>query len=434
MVRPLTSDPSRQRWRDFICSPLHAGRHLASIGRSVAASKSDPIDIDELEAFLKRLEGVSDDVAFLAAVVELIQGDYLKFLEDVLQDLLDQLSSETERQDEIVGPILKGAPRWGATLLGRLSGQLRPGLYYSRTAHRAYDIPENRVVRLLIDEIGSVVDGLFARTKGRGVPEPIVRMRAACEALQDHPVLREIEPKSDFQADDLDEAEASVRREYREAASLCRSICRLTQSDPDGRWHAILMLLSVNWLEPVSDDDLFELYILVLVIDVLSSDLGLGSVQEFGLVAAGRRHVAKFDSPKGDVSVFFDLSMRAILGSRGRYSKLVSDYDGVSGSERRPDIVVMRKSPGEYARPLVALVEVKRSESETYISDSIYKAFGYLHDYQSIWQDMPFLPRIVLAVPGPVSIKVGRPYLEVGVVSGDDRESLSRMLAASLDL
>lgn len=273
MVRPLSLDPSRQRWRDFICSPLHAGRHLASVGRSVAASKSDAIAIDELEAFLNRLEGASEDVSFLAAVVELLNGGYLRYLEDVLPDLLDQLSSETERQDEIVGPVLKGAPRWGQTLLGRRSGQLRHGLYYSRTAHRSYDLPENRVVRILVDEIGSVVADVFARAKGRGVPEPIVRMRAACEALQDHPVLREVESNADFQADDLDDADVSVRREYREAAALCRSICRLTQPDPDGRWHAILMLLSVNWLEPVSDDDLFELYVLVLVIDVLSNDL-----------------------------------------------------------------------------------------------------------------------------------------------------------------
>lgn len=428
MGRQIATDPRRQAWRDFICSPDHAGRHLASLGAAVEPARADQIDLTELEAFLQKLGGGDRDVMLLAALVELSGGRYVEFFSDELPDLLDQLSSETERKDGIVGPKLIGAPRWGATRIARASGQLRYGQFYSRTAHRSYDIPENRVVAWLVRSVDELIGRTIGMSKGRSLPPRIDILGRACAEVLRHPVLLDIDRVDDLDPDDVAIASASYRSEYRGAAALARSLMAITQADEGARWFAILMLLAVDWLEPVSDDDLFEMFALVTVVDVLSKEVGLGDPVEFGLVTSGRRHVALFDSSEGPVTVFFDMSIRSTVGGRSQYSATVAEYEGVTGSERRPDIIVSRKSD---AGNDAVLVEVKRSDSERYISDSIYKMYGYLYDHQTLWRKDAPDPRAILLVPGQIRRISNEPLRALAICSGEDRSTLASLLGAT---
>lgn len=428
MGRTIVSDARRDAWRDFICSPDHAGRHLASLGASVSPALSDQIDLPELEAFLQRLRGGERDVTLLASLVELSGGNYLEFFAESLPDLLDQLSTDTERRNEIVGPKLVGAPRWGATRIGRASGQLRFGQFYSRTAHRSYDIPENRVVAWLVGNVAELIGQVLSVARGRGLPVRVEALRQVSDELSQHPVLRDSELRDSLDPDDLDAAAASHRPEYRQAAALATSLQTIVQHDEEARWFSILMLLAVGWMEPVSDDDLFEMYALVSVIDVLAKDLGLGDPVEFGLVVSGRKHVALFDSADGPVSVFFDVSVPASLGRLGNYAATVAEYEGVTGSERRPDIIVTRRSG---IATQVVLIEVKRSDSERYISDSIYKMYGYLYDQKHLWHPQSPNPHAILLVPGTVKRVSNEEYRELAICSGDDRASLAAMLSSA---
>jgi hypothetical protein len=432
MDRSIGRDPRRQAWKEFICSSTHAGRHLSNIGQSVAVSRSDQIDIHELEAFLDRLKGGEDDVVFLANVVELTGGSYADFLETVLPDFLEQLSSETERRDQVVGPALVGSPRWGQTQIARRSGHLRFGQYYSRTAHRSYDVPENRVLAWLVHHLDQLADEVFRRARLRSAPLPIQRIADACDGISTHPVLWTVASWEELDHRDLAAAETSNRAEYRVAARLCRSLLAIMNTDPAARWHAILMLLAVDWLEPVADDDLFELFVLVTIIDVLGDEVAFGEAAEYGLVVGGRRHVALFEQDWGTVSVHFDTSALAALGHRGKYPDIVAEYDGVTGSERRPDIIVSA-APEDGSPRRVIFVEIKRSDSDRYVSDGIYKVFGYLHDHQQLWPADQNNPRAILVIPGHVTKRPNSPYREVAVVSGGDRSGLASAIRTALN-
>ena len=183
------------------------------------------------------------------------------------------------------------------------------------------------------------------------------------------------------------------------------------------------MLLATGWLESVSDDDLFELYTLALVLDVLADEAGLGSPIEYGLVRANRRHVARFDCGGEDVLVHFDMSLARILKRGGRCSATEASYDGLTGAERRPDIVLTRQSSGERR---VLLVEVKRSDDGRYLSDSIYKVFGYLYDFQGPDVELA----AVLAIPENVGPNGIHAPDTVTIVSGDDRPALATVSAS----
>ena len=188
------------------------------------------------------------------------------------------------------------------------------------------------------------------------------------------------------------------------------------------------MLLAVGWLEPVDIDDLFELYCLVMILDVIGDELGFGEPDEFGLILPGRKHVAAFSRSAGDVKVFFDQSLFTMLGLRGRYRAVVDRHNGVSGAERRPDIIVTFERPGHAKRTL--LVEMKKTRDGVYLSDSIYKVFGYLHDFGSVWPIAFDRPKALLLVPDGVSPIGDKP--EVVVAAAADRQVIASTLESAL--
>jgi hypothetical protein len=413
----------RDEWRDFICSPHHAGRHLASIGTAVGASVAEAIDTAELQAFLERLDP-SQDVQVLADVVDLLRPEYLQFIEQDLSRVLDHLSNEMIHVEEIVGPALRGNPRWDRTILGRMSGSLPVGRYVTRTAHRSFDLPENLLLRWVVDHLSGTIRDIGHRTGRDGLHPQLRTIATRCEDALRHYWMSDVPKTSLLTPAMIFAAERHRRPEYRRAAQIARTRSALSSRDTDFRWHAILMLLAVGWLEPIDDDDLFELYSLVLVLDVLADEIGLGSPVEYGLLLRDRRHVASFDTGAGSLRVYFDQSPATALGMPGRYTAVRDAHQGVFGVERRPDILLVFDPIDEQEKVRRLIVEVKKTTDGRYLSDSIYKAFGYLYDFQSLWEAESPHPRIMLMVPEGVSRREGSLLQEVLVASAEDRQML----------
>ena len=169
---------------------------------------------------------------------------------------------------------------------------------------------------------------------------------------------------------------------------------------------------------------------LVLTLDVLSNEVGLGEPIEYGLVISERDHVALFQGEQQTVRVFFDQAPAAILGASTEYRGAMRLHSGISGNERRPDILVVSETPSSTS---VVLVEAKRSSDGRYISDSVYKAFGYLYDLR----DLAFSGvsvAAVLAVPtGVAAAGAATSKRSLYVTSGDDRMDFAASLRAAID-
>lgn len=422
----VTAD--RAGWRDFICAPQHPYRHLASLGAAVTGASSDSLDLADLDNFLQKLRG-DHDVTILADMVDLVSGPYGSFTSALLPSLLDALANEMESRDEIVGPGLRGNPRWDRTVVARMAGILPVGRYHSRTAHRSFELPENRLLRWLVNELLISVRNLLRRSASATPHSVLVSILKNCEEAASHHWLSQLSVPAYLSPDMIAAAKRSRRPEYRVAAELAEARIRLKYSPDDARWYATLMLLAVGWLEPVSDDDMFELYALTLVVDVIAQELGFGEPEEYGLVSAGRGHVAAFRNEFGKLRVIFDQTPIAKTGFQDRYRGIVSGHRGVTGGARRPDIsVVYEKVDGRR----FAIIEVKRTANDRYVSDSIYKLFGYLHDFAALWEISHPNPKAILLVPDGISRVEGHPYAEATIVSGTDRASLAAALQATV--
>jgi hypothetical protein len=195
------------------------------------------------------------------------------------------------------------------------------------------------------------------------------------------------------------------------------------------KWSAVLRLLEKNWLEPLHLDDLFELYVLVLVLVVLEKDLGLGPPKP-GLIRRGRKQVAKFEPPGQGirVDVYFDQSPASQLGCSSEYAAVVGSYKGLRPGKHRPDVTLRIHPAGAPARTL--LVEAKKTEDDRYQRDSVYKVLAYLRDFKELWQGLPGQrPKGALVFPASAGVEPTRDDTALDLVlAGGTRERIRQIL------
>jgi hypothetical protein len=396
-----------QDWRDFICDPGRPARFLSSIGRGIEAAQDQPVDAEILAAFLDRLAGGGADVELLANAIDLAHGGYAAFCTEHLPHLLDALANERLAEDAVVGPALRGNPRWDRTMVARRTGRIPRTHFVSRLPARSFDLPENVLVRWLLDSLSAAVEGMALRVGSAALPDGLLRIREAVETALSHRWFREVTVAA-FPTEAMFAAASRQRLPaYRIASGLARRRAEKDLRRVRGRWFKVFDFLRANWLSPVDTDDLFELFALALVLDVLEVNLGLGPAREYGLALRGRDHVALYDLPGGDtLRVFFDQSPRTTLAASSQYQQTVLVHHGLTGSARRPDVTLVRK-PALDGRQTVMFIEVKETGQTRYASDSIYKAFGYLQDFSLLWGPDEPGPRIVLLFPADVAPRAG---------------------------
>ena len=420
---------TREAWRDFICAPDRAGRHLSAIGRGVAGATSEAIDLAVLQSFLEKLHNTADDVRLLGSAVDLIVGGYRAYAEEPLHRVLDALSNEMLAQEQIVGPGLRGNARWDRTILQRMSGTLSPVHYVSRTSHRSFELPENQLLSWLVDDLRRTVSIVEQRVGTAALHADLQTLRDECERARQHHWFSDISVPLRLTPEMIAAASRHRRPEYRAAAALTRRRLEMETNDHHAWWYTIMSLLAVNWLEPVNDDDLFELYVLVLALDLLADELGFGEPVEYGLVTSRRGHVALFEKDHQKVRVYFDQTPAAVLGIPTEYGQVFAQHRGISGGERRPDILVVAEREGETR---LVMIEMKKTVDGRYISDSVYKVFAYLYDFRDT-AGAGRTVKAVLVVPGGVSAAPRAPAARtVFVASGDDRAGMAQAMKDAL--
>ncbi|MHC2276937.1 hypothetical protein ACVME8_003548 [Bradyrhizobium diazoefficiens] len=422
----------RQQWRDFIVSPQRVSRHFASIGAAVTAELAPTIDDPILADFLKRLVDGPIGTEFLAGIIDLLGGKYDVFCTRDLPALLDSLANDNVATNSVVGPALRGNTRWDLTYTGRLSGRLSPAQFVTRLPVRNFGLPENELVSWLVADLMASVSSVEARVGSSSTPRQLRLIRDACKEALKHPWFKEVVPP---RALDTHMQTSAMRRRlpaYRSASALAQQRNAFRTRDRIEKWKHIVTLLSANWLSPVSDDDLFELYALALVLDVLEHECGFGPPVEFGLNVSGRSHVARFQKQAEAICVFFDQSPVSFLNAPSRQLEILDAHEGMRPHPRRPDITIVH-SNGASSHNRVHFVEVKKTSDGSYISDSLYKAFGYLKDFAALWRSTDANPKVTLLVPENVSFKGGDlSTLEVVFVSSMDRNGLRQVLTTAL--
>ncbi|AZO77223.1 MULTISPECIES: hypothetical protein [unclassified Bosea (in: a-proteobacteria)] len=424
----------RDRWVNELTSSRHVHRFLARIGASSAPRVAPAIPENELREYLASLKGGPDDARILLEVLELLTQGYDVFAERTLPKLLSVLASRTEHLQEVVGPALRGVVRWDLTKVGRANRTLPSAKYISNIQQRSYATPENQALCWLLRDIERAVVQIGRRLGTQRLHPKLGAIREACQGALRNDALSSVEAIREVSPHMIHAARHSRHAGYRAAADLVRRRQRMHEKGKVSQWTLALELLRTNWLEPVDDDDLFELFGLSTTLSVLAEDVGLGEPIHYGLLGSALEPAATFAIPDAVVKVYFNRTPQRLLGTGlSRYLGVIDTYAGIGGYDRRPDILLRIEHATKGARTFI--VEVKNAGTAAYMRESVYKVFGYMWDYEAIFEGQAGR-RAAIYVPEGMMTFSGVEETASGlvIVTEGDRARLSAVLREGLDL
>lgn len=424
----------RARWLEHLTGSQHVHRFLSRIGSSVSPALATSLDEGALAQYVASLRGGETDTRVLLEVLELLTQGYDTFCTEALPELLLGLANETLLAQEVVGPGLRGVVRWDLTKLGRTNRTLPGSRFVANVPYRSFDTPHNVMLSWLLRDIRNAIERVKTKVGSKRLAPKLLTIQKGCDdALRSSPLsavfkARAVAPHM------LSIATYSKHQGYRAAASLVRRRQRMNKRDPSIRWSLILELLRRNWLQPISDDDLFELYALSQVLDVLIHDVGLNQPTAYGLLGSAIEPAATFDLDGRTTRVFFNRTPRKVTSIQGRYRSVISAHSEIDAPDRRPDIVVLSTDSSGSSRCM--FIEVKNAASADYMRESIYKVFGYLYDYELLFMaDQPYKAVLYFPSDFPTRLRESEEN-ESGLmlVPDSDRHRLSAALREGLQL
>ena len=397
LIEVQTMNIRRKDWTDYIVSREYVWRLLYTRNQVFRSEVQEAMP-KSLHAFLQQLSSRTDK-ALLLRLFYLSQPEIALFFKNSLEDLVRSASRSTVVRQNIERGIIHGKVNWSKTLISRLSNRLDENSFITNQPLSSFDIPENRLLKLFLTTISESVKGV-RRKLGRGEIEKELTIleKRADEFLKQawiQPV--QIEPK----------VTPLMRDRAHRSRNNLYSIVEQFQSESEelfmeNKAATIIRLLRHGWLEPIDDNDLFEVYVLVRVLESLKGDLSFGEPQKVSLIKKDRNEIAHFNRSDGFCAdVYYDQSPISILGVSSEYINVVKRYSNIVGSAHRPDIIVRLHVPDGYDKHI--LVECKKTDSNDYQSVSIYKGFGYLQDFSEIWEKVPSQkPKVIVVFPGDV--------------------------------
>jgi hypothetical protein len=410
-------------WLEFIRE--QAPRYLYGSGHSQYES-AEFSDVEALERLLSNLSNRDIDAGYLAGLHFLLRQSVQGFFHVSLPDLVRGVSHATTAQNELALAGIRGQVVWPETLRYRASG-LRSH-FVVRRLESSMDVPENQLLKWFVAEASELVSRTVAMVGTGNLMLELDSVRRAADLALASPYLREVMRPRRITSLMRQRAMRHRRKEYRLGAALSSELMDVAIA---GRWSAIVNLLTSGWIVPMSDDDVFEVFVLLKVMKHLAELLG---EPETYVVRAGRDHIAEYRQRATTVRVYFDQAPRlSDVSANSEYLEVISNYVGIIGSLHRPDITLEVSRHDQPTRWL--LIDMKNTNTDDYVRESIYKGFGYVVDFAELWRPEDH-PRVVIVFPSAGEIKAGRADLALSrgvmLVTSDDAGLLGRAISAGI--
>lgn len=367
--------------------------------------------VDEATArrFLSRLSGRADHLGLLrrASLIAGRRDELVEFAEVLLPQLCRVLPSRSEtvrrvRQGGFAGRL--DIPR---TTRFRIAGD--PSRFVVRNRRRSFALPENVLVRGVVDELLGVL-GMLRRADvlaNKGWGAVARRCEGALRLELEGTKLREV-PDQKPGSPEIAAALAARHPAYALAADWYLALTAALRSS---RPEYLARLLAKGALMPLSRPARFELAVLLQLLETFHGRLEpLGFTLERTLVAPGRKEFAALRRDKDVVQLFHDHTPPTAAGPHDRGA---AHYLG-RGGRMRPDVSVIIRRNGVMVGGVV--VEVKLTQNLAYAQQGFAEALIYAREYPAFLKGWP---KAILVTTAPVPGKV-KPEDEVVAIGWPD--------------
>jgi hypothetical protein len=371
---------ANQRWR-----PLY--------GR--ADSKLIELSQEERAGFVQfftRFPPTREDARALAEVRWLLDPTTSKFIIEELPSLLRSASRSSVPRREVSRGRLRGRLMVDRTLLMRAQGRLSETDFFTTRREGSWDTPENRLLKLFLVEVRRLLTKLLGNDQRFALSRRWKPIVDEIDTAMRTTWMRDVQSAHTVNPAMVAGARRSREPRYAVVLDLYE---RLVRALGRVKWDVLMQYLAAGWLDPLSDDDQFELVVLFSVLDQLREVMG--EPENVAFIVSGRSSIATFRiSADSVVRVFFDQSPIVAIRAESEYVQLLRRY-GRSPQPRRPDILLVKEQSGV---PIdVLMIECKDSKDDAYLRESVYRAFGYVHDFKKCWESTNASNKVIIVAP-----------------------------------
>jgi hypothetical protein len=389
---------NRQTWSTFIQGHPDVLRLLSARGDSSLICGIVQ-DADRIRDFLDKLKDPAKDPVLLYGLIYILRPELLDFVFGPLTQLVNAAARETQRTAETRRGEIRGHVLWSRTLIARASGRVDRGTFEVLSSVRSQDLPQNQLIKLFIYSLHKLIGRLTQEVPSGAIYKQLTLLSGRIARLLRVGWIQDVSSYPRMSAVMRMRAKRSKDVRYSQVARFQEQYEAVFDRPV---WTYTLTLVQNAWLEPVSDDDLFELYSVIKVIDVLQQTLGFDPPSEIGLIKRKRNEIASLRRSSDGVlaQLYYDQSPSSVFGSSSTYMQLNEAYLELGGQPRRPDILLRFARYRQSERKLI--LECKDTGDDGYRRDSVYKALGYLQDFAALW-DAEQRPKVIVLLPGKIT-------------------------------
>lgn len=335
--------------------------------------------LHNLEVALKELNLSEADLNYLKTVHFLLSPQVKSLIKE-LPKLVRNLSHSTHKEVVEYRGIVRGRIDWNLTLKERYSqGFNDPSLFICQPTIKMYDLPENQLLKFILWKIRSLTEAielsipekLIEPEEWQSWMDKIIAQYFKIKNISKNVYFQQISTPSHIKPKMIYKAYRNRNNAYDNVAECYELYEKLFITNDQ---EVLRELIEKQIFEPLNNDKLFEIYVLIKLLDVLDSSEG---ILELGLFKPGQNYTARYASGDLEICVLYQKMPFKFM----EYSKNkdIFEYYDPNVSLRRPDII-LKISKGN--KKFYRLIEVKRTKDRNYIVDSVYKVLGYLNDFE----------------------------------------------------
>jgi len=287
---------------------------------------------------------------------------------------------EMERNREEIGKISRGRLRGRVDARGTLRLRRRKQdetLWLVRRSVRRWQTEDNAAIAGFLAHLLTVSAEAASGERG-GWRARVAHLHGLIERLLRAEPLRHVAPSSQWPSHEIPPTLVSRSPFYRILWSYARAWRESVWNRDPG---AIRERLGGGWLLAEDDDQLFELFVLSRLVEVIYR---LGPWDDFLIKPSVTDSQVILTARQGEIEI--TIRYDRAPQTEGAYRWLFRSYEALDAAMRRPDLQLTVSGVGRH--PRTCLIEVKAtSPTSSYGRESVYKALGYLKDYADLWKD-----------------------------------------------
>ncbi len=364
-------------------------------------------NISDINLEIKNLFDLSNDDLKILKTVHFFLSDEVENFFEILPNLLRNLSHYTNKNDELIKGHIKGNINWNKTIKIRYGqGSNDKSIFVCSPPSKYYDLEENQLLKFILRKIiylkknylsflkeNSKFD--FEKILSGSFYENINYKYNQSKKAFNKVYFNEISDIKKISSKHLQKSKNNRNKLYFYIFNVYKLYEKLFLKEDIGM---LKQLIEKTIIKPLDSNKLFELYVFFKLIDYLPGET------RYNLLHINKNYGNSITTTlpnQSRITIFYQF-VPDDLYKISKYKHILDNYS-LNGQIRSPDIIVKFEKESLYR-----IFEIKNTEDENYIRDSIYKVIGYLNDFNSSFNDdsllMPDFP-VVLVTWGGIEIE-----------------------------